>query len=168
MADYEDLPYVVVERRASTEAFFWGALIGAGLALLLAPRSGAETQEEIRATARRLRDAAEGRVSEVRDRVEGAVERTRTRVEDRVSAVRSTLEERTDQARHAIRAGRDAARTARSELERRVDDAKAAYRAGLDATRRPRLDDDGGTVVEAEVVVTEVVVEAVPEGRGLV
>lgn len=162
MADYDDLPHVVIERRGSVEAFLWGALLGAGVALLLAPRSGSETQAEIRATARRLRGAAEGRVNEVRDRVGEAVERTRTRVTDRVDAVRGTLEDRAEQARHAIRAGRDAARSARSELERRVDDAKAAYRAGLDATRAPRPA-AAGDVSGTAVVVTEVIVESAPD-----
>ena len=163
MADYEDLPYVVIERHGGGfEAFFWGALLGAGAALLLAPRSGAETQREIRDTARRVRGAAEDRVTDARETVLGAVDRTRTRVEDRVSTVRGAIEERADQAREAVRVGRDAARQARSELERRVHEAKTAYRAGVEAVRQPT-----GPEVDLAVVVTEVTVEAAPADGSL-
>ncbi|HET6230035.1 MAG TPA: YtxH domain-containing protein [Longimicrobiaceae bacterium] len=160
MADYEDLPYVVIERRGGgTGAFVWGALLGAGVALLLAPRSGEETQREIRETARRLRTAAGERVDEARDSVTAAVDRTRGAVNERIGTVRDAVETRAEQARQAIAAGRDAARQARTELEQRVEEAKGAYRAGLAAARSPQP--AGGTVV-ADVVITEVVVEADP------
>ncbi|HEV2145802.1 MAG TPA: hypothetical protein VGR37_00140, partial [Longimicrobiaceae bacterium] len=58
----------------------------------------------------------------------------------------------------AVDAGRRAARDARHDLERRVSDAKAAYQGGLDA-----LQDPGAPMVEAEVVVTEVIIEDVPD-----
>lgn len=138
MGDYDDLPYIVIERRSGgAGAFLWGALLGAGVALLLAPRSGQQTQEEIRAQARRVRDAAEGRMRDAQDNVTGAVHRTRDRIQDRIDTVRDTVESRTERARQAIEAGRQAAREARSELERRVADAKQGYAAASDAVRRP-------------------------------
>ncbi|MDB4947406.1 MAG: hypothetical protein JWM27_55 [Gemmatimonadetes bacterium] len=165
MGDYDDLPYIVIERKGGgVGPFFWGALIGAGAALLLAPRSGEETQDEIRRTARRLADAAGDRVDGARRSVEDAVGRTRGVVEDRIQAVRGAVETKAEQARQAVRAGSEAARQARDELERRVDDAKASYRAGLAAAKTVRA---GGEVpevdvVSVDVVVTEVVVEADP------
>jgi len=127
MREYDDLPHIVIEReRGGMVPFLWGALLGAGVALLLAPRSGAETQQEIRDSVQRLRDTAGG----ARDRVVGTVDRTRTRLTDRIGSVRDTLERRTGQARDAVDAGRRAARDARTELERRLDQAKAAYRGG--------------------------------------
>src|SRR5690349_9536581 len=130
MRDHDEVPYVVIERHGSGAApFLWGVIVGAGIALLLAPRSGAETQEEIRQRVRRVRDAAEDRVNGARDTVTGAVTRTRDRIQDRIDSVRGAVETRTEQARDALDAGRRAARDARSELERRVADAKHGYRS---------------------------------------
>lgn len=157
MRDYDDYPHIVFEReRGGLGSFLWGALLGAGVALLLAPRTGAETQRELRERARRLRDTAEGRVSEARDTVNETLGRARAEVTGRVSSVRDAVETRVDQARQAAEAGRQAARDARTTLERRVADAKAAYQGGMDALREP-----SEPVVEAEVVVTEVVIEEV-------
>ncbi len=155
MRDYDDYPHIVIEReRGGLGAFLWGALLGAGAALLLAPRTGAETQRELRERARALREAAEGRVNEARESVTEAVERARGEVNDRITSVRDALETRADQARTAVEAGRRAALDARVDLERRVADAKSAYRSGVTAFREP-----GAPVVDAEVVVTEVVIE---------
>jgi gas vesicle protein len=174
MSDHEEYPYVVVERRGgSAGAFLWGALLGAGVALLLAPRSGAETQDEIKATARRVRDAATGQARDAREKVTAAVGRTRDLVDEKISHAREAVEVKTEQARQAIRAGREAALTAREELERRVDDAKVAYRAGVSAARTaggraadggPRLGRSApATVVtvvpDADVTVTEIATE---------
>lgn len=124
MRDHDDLPYIVIERHSGGAApFLWGALIGAGIALLLAPRSGAETQEEIRSRVLRLRSEAEGRVNEARDRVT----RTRGRIFDRIDSVRSAIEEQADRARDAVDTGRRVAKDARSELERRLAEAKGGY-----------------------------------------
>lgn len=155
MGEYDDIPYVVIERHTpGVGPFVFGALLGAAAALLLAPRSGEETQREIRSAARRLRGAAEGRVDEVRGSMTDAVDRTRGEIEGRIASVRDDLERRADRARRAVETGRDAARRARGELERRVEDAKTAYRAGVDATAGRREEP------AAEVTVTEVVVEA--------
>jgi len=164
MGDHDDLPYIVIERRGGgLGAFVWGALLGAGAALLLTPRSGAETQDEIRRTARRLADAAGDRVDGARRTVTGAVERTRGVVSEKIGTVRDEVEARAEQARQAVRAGREAARQAREELEQRVDDAKVAYRAGVAGAKAVRAGAaPAGFADEVEVVVTEVVVEADP------
>ena len=155
MRDYDDYPHIVIEReRGGFGPFVWGALLGAGAALLLAPRTGADTQRELRERARALREAAVGRVNEARDTVTGAVDRARGEVTGRISTVRDVIETRADQARSAVEAGRRAARDARVDLERRVAEAKSAYRGGVDAFRDP-----GAPVLEAEVIVTEVIVE---------
>jgi gas vesicle protein len=158
MADYDDdLPAFVIETRGGggTGTFLLGALVGAAVALLLAPRSGSETQAEIAGAARRLRDDVEGRVSGARERVGGRVAGT-------LDSVRGGVETRVAQARAALDAGRGAARDAREELQRRVDEAKRSYRAGLAAVRG---DGDGaggegdGAGKAADVVVTEVAAE---------
>jgi gas vesicle protein len=157
MADYDDdLPAFVIETRgggAGAGTFLVGALVGAAVALLLAPRSGSETQAEIAGAARRLRDEVEGRVSGARERVGG-------RVNDTLDTVRGGVETRVAQARAALDVGRGAARDAREELQRRVDEAKRTYRAGLGAVRGDGAGENGdGAGKTGEVVVTEVVVE---------
>lgn len=156
MAEYDDLPALVIETRGSAGAgtFLLGALVGAAVALLLAPRSGAETQAEIAGAARRLVDDVEGRVTGARERVSG-------RVNARLESVRGGVESRVAQARAALDAGRDAARDARDDLRRRVDAAKEGYRAGLGSAS---ANGDGeGAVTGGDIVVTEVVTE---EDRG--
>jgi len=117
---------VIVEREGGSglAPFLLGALLGAGIALLLAPRSGEETQREIREGATRLKEAAEARLREVQDQVESRLELAREEVAGRVDALRQ-----------AVESGRETAREARSELEERLDRSKAAYRAGVDAAR---------------------------------
>jgi|GEM_PF-218459 len=168
MRDYDDLPYIVIEKRSGggVGSFLWGALIGAGAALLLAPRSGEETQEEIRERVRRLRDAAEDRVNEVRDTVSGTVSRTRYRIQDQIDAVRDTVDSKTDRAKHAVDAGRRAAKDARSELERRVAEAREN---AAEALHHEEHDfGDFGTQPEVDVVVTEIIVENVDERPGMI
>jgi gas vesicle protein len=151
MREHDELPYSVIERRSGgVSPFLWGALLGAGVALLLAPRSGRETQAEIRRTSERLRMGVEDRVSSARD----AVTRTRGRVQDRIDGVRDAIETRTTQARSAFETGRRAANDARSDLERRVADAKQSYRSAADrvrAVRSPAPED----IVRPDVTVEE-------------
>jgi hypothetical protein len=60
---------VFVERNdSSAKWLFWGALLGAGLALLYAPRSGEETRRSLQRRLRHLRAATEERVDELMER----------------------------------------------------------------------------------------------------
>lgn len=121
----DDLPYIVVERREAGGGilpFLWGALIGAGIALLYAPKSGDETRAEIAGGARRLRKSAEDAVRGVQDTVVG-----------RVSGVRN-----------AVNTGKHAARQSRAEMERKIREARAGFESGARAGRSglPYRDDD--------------------------
>ena len=49
-----------------------GALLGAGVALLFAPQSGAETRRMIRKKSKRLAAGAEDRFDDVKDRIRQA------------------------------------------------------------------------------------------------
>lgn len=84
-------------------AFLSGALVGAAVALLLAPQSGQETREQIRGYARKteddLRDLA-GKATEALDEV---VERGREVLSDK----KSILTEAFDAGRDAMRRERD-------------------------------------------------------------
>ncbi len=59
-----------------------GALVGAGLALLLAPRSGEETRHALRRKARRLADEARERYEEAREQLRRGRERRRREHEE--------------------------------------------------------------------------------------
>ncbi len=132
MRNQDEAPYIVIERDGGSGvgAFVLGALVGAGIALLLAPKSGAETQEDIKRQARKLRTAAEERVREAQ-----------RQIEERLGEVRDGVQSRVDGVKDAVSAGRSAATDARTDLEQRLQRSKAAYRAGVKAARE---------VIEAE------------------
>jgi len=133
MRDHDEMPYVVIEREGGggLGSFVLGALVGAGLALLFAPRSGEETQEEIRERALKLRDAAKDRVREAQHSLENRLEAARGNVQAKVESVRE-----------AIDSGRQAAVDARTELEKKLERSKAAYRAGIEAAREAAHTED--------------------------
>lgn len=110
MAEYDDRPYVVVERRSGgLGAFFLGTAMGVGIALLVAPRSGRETRHEIQEGVERLKRTAENTLKQVQDTVADTIHDARREMDDRIG-----------QAREAMQAGRDAARETRDQLERRI------------------------------------------------
>lgn len=128
MRDYDEdgVPYVVIERSGSgLFPFVWGALLGAAAALLLAPKSGAETQEELKERARRLRERAEGKVGELQDTLQEAFDSGRRQVEEKYADAKVKVSEGRDRAQKAVDAGRRAARAARSEIETRLAESKS-------------------------------------------
>ena len=126
MRDHDDVPYIVIERDSGGGAgsFILGALVGAGLALLFAPKSGEETQEELKEQARKLRVVAEERVREAQ-----------RQLEERLDVAREGVSGRYEEVRDAVNAGRSAAVEARGELEDKLERSKKAYRAGVSAAR---------------------------------
>lgn len=126
MRDRDDSPYYIIERDSGSGVapFLIGALLGAGLALLYAPRSGEETQAEIKDRAIRFRDAAEERFRDAQ-----------TQIEERLEQAREELMERIEAVKDAVESGKVTAHEARAELEGKIERSKAAYRAGVDAAR---------------------------------
>jgi gas vesicle protein len=127
--DFEDEPFVVIEREeAGIGTLLLGAAIGAGLALLFAPRSGVDTRRMIgngaRSAGKRVRRAA----YDVADNVTSQASIMRDRVAERVDAVRDTVRRGQDRVLDAVDAGRNAAAEARTDLERRIAENKAARR----------------------------------------
>jgi len=94
MRDHHDVPYIVIEREGGGQvgAFVLGALLGAGVALLFAPKSGEETQAELREQAARLREAAEERVKNAQRELEGRIDQARDGVRARVEEVREAVD----------------------------------------------------------------------------
>jgi gas vesicle protein len=72
-----------------------GALIGAGVALLLAPQAGEETRRDLSRRARELRD-------EATDRWDDATHRARREVRRRGRQLRERLDEGMDQVREKL------------------------------------------------------------------
>jgi gas vesicle protein len=140
--DYDDEgPYVVIEKNSGgLGTFFVGLAVGAGLALLFAPRTGVETRRQLRRSAERMRDAAEDAVTDVTGRVQDTFETARQRVEEKIDAARDAIETKREQVQRAVDAGREAAQQARADLERRLAETKAAYNAGAQVARDARVE----------------------------
>ncbi len=132
MSDYdwdEDEPYVVIEQKpAGVGSFIIGLAVGAGLALLFAPRTGAETRRDLQRRAREVGDQAQDLVSELTDSVGSTIQHAKDSVESRIDATRDALELKRRQVSNAVDAGRAAAQQARVELEQRIAETKAAYK----------------------------------------
>lgn len=129
MSTGEDQHTLIIEkekdRGPEIAAFLIGAVVGAGLALLFAPATGADTQRRIREQARKIKDLTGDRVRELKD----------------------DLGSRMGPAKGVVEQGRQIAVGARAELEDKLERSKAVYRAGIDAAReesRRQLADSGG------------------------
>lgn len=123
---HENGPYIVIERRSGgSGAFLFGAIAGAAVALLFAPRTGEETRAELREGVQRLRDRAEDTVRNVGESVSQTFENVKGDVNDRLGA-----------ARDAFEAGRQAARDTRTDMERRVKETRERVRAGIEAAKQ--------------------------------
>lgn len=137
--EHDDEPYIVIEKHSGDVGnLLLGVLIGAGIALLFAPRSGQATRKVIRRKAREAGDAVKGVAEEVTGQVVDTFEGAKARVEEQIDAARAAIETKKRQVSRAMEAGRDAAQQAREDLERRLVETKAAYNAGGDVARSAR------------------------------
>ena len=122
-------PYVIVERReAGIGPFLIGLALGAGVALLLAPRSGEETRRDIARRARRAQEAAQELVEDVTGTVADKFDDVRAAVGERIDATLDAVDDKRRRVSNAFDAGRAAAREARGALEQRIAESKAAYK----------------------------------------
>ena len=127
--DFEGEPFVVIERpEPGIGTLLLGVAIGAGIALLLAPRSGADTRRMIGHRARRTGDRVRDAATDVADNVASQVNQVHDQVTERVWAARDAVRRGQDHVLDAVDAGRFAAVEARSELERKIAENKAARR----------------------------------------
>jgi len=135
MSDFDEMddegPYVVIERsEPGIGTFVMGLAIGAGLALLLAPRTGEETRRDLQRRAKKIGDQAQDLVSEVTESVSNTLHAAKDRVENSIDSTRNAVEIKRRQVSNAVHAGRAAAQQARVELEQRIAETKAAYKEG--------------------------------------
>jgi gas vesicle protein len=118
---------VYVERAADSSAkwLFWGALLGAGVALLYAPSSGEETRRNLQRKLWKLRAMTEEKLDEISQQFGGAKDSLHEMLEDEDE---DEMEEGEGHARYP----RNPAASPREELERRLADARARRRSPAD------------------------------------
>jgi gas vesicle protein len=116
---------VYVERGGDSSAkwLFWGALLGAGVALLYAPSSGEETRRNLQRKLWKFRAMTEEKLDEITQQFGGAKE-----------SFQGMLEDEEDELEDEDSAGRypRGKPSPREELERRLADARARRRSPAD------------------------------------
>ena len=149
MARNDDREVVLVEREDGGSSLRWllvGAVVGAGLAMLFAPRSGRELRREIKGGVKRLRQVANDAIDEIRDEfVED--ERSARTMADSGGAYDEEEEEEGEEPAEAeegespgpgrARPERPSLRAAREELERRLAAARARRRQSVPDDEEP-------------------------------
>jgi hypothetical protein len=119
---------VYVERGdSSAKWLFWGALLGAGLALLYAPRSGEETRRVLQRRLWKIRAMTEEKFDELAQQFGGHKEALRDLDEEDLSD-----EELFEPREVPSTRGRPSGPSAREELERRLAEARARRRVAGD------------------------------------
>ncbi len=73
-------------------SFLLGGIVGAGLALLLAPQSGEETRKKIRELAGDVKDKATGYVDKAKGKVTSYVDEGKEYYEQKKSLVKSAID----------------------------------------------------------------------------
>lgn len=119
---------VYVERGgdASAKWLFWGALLGAGVALLYAPSSGEETRRNLQRKLWKFRAMTEEKLDELSQQFGGAKDSLQGMMED------EDEEEAEGEKEGNGFYGRDTSSSPREELERRLADARARRRSPAD------------------------------------
>ena len=110
-------------------AFLAGLAVGAGVALLFAPKSGAETRADLARQARKARRAAGHLAVNVREKAMEAYDTTRTEARRRMGEARKGVASALGDVKARVDAGREAgiagAKAAREEYGRRFADMRA-------------------------------------------
>ena len=119
---------VYVERGGDTSAkwLFWGALFGAGVALLYAPSSGEDTRRNLQRKLWKFRAMTEEKLDELTQQLGGAKDTLGGLLEDDEDEFES------DEQTPGIYGRSQAGSSPREELERRLADARARRRSSAD------------------------------------
>jgi hypothetical protein len=120
--DNREVVYLERSGDSSAKWLFWGAVLGAGLALLYAPRSGEETRRHLQRRLWKLRAMTEEKLDELAQQFGSG----REALADLDEEDEDGLDEPDDLP--AMRA-RPGGASAREELERRLSEARARRRA---------------------------------------
>jgi gas vesicle protein len=118
---------VYVERGdSSAKWLFWGAMLGAGIALLYAPSSGEETRRNVQRKLWKLRAMTEEKLDEISQQFGGAKDSLEGMMDDEEEGEdEADLDDRSFQERSSNVSPRE-------ELERRLADARARRRSPTD------------------------------------
>ena len=73
-------------------SFFAGSLLGAGVALLVAPKSGKEMRQQLKELAEDVKGKAEAYIEEMKDQVSSVVEKGKDLLEEQKSILASAVE----------------------------------------------------------------------------
>jgi gas vesicle protein len=115
---------VYVERGdSSAKWLFWGALMGAGLALLYAPSSGEETRRNLQRKLWKLRAMTEEKLDEISQQFGGGKDSLEGLMDEEEDEIEGDLEDRGFSSRSPR------SPSPREELERRLADARARRRS---------------------------------------
>jgi gas vesicle protein len=94
-----------------------GGLIGAAVAIVLAPQSGEETRDLIRGKAHEFKGKAMDLASDLRDRASDLADNLRSQADDLGKRGREAFDNVRTQFNDAVESGKKAARTKREEIE---------------------------------------------------
>ena len=109
-----------MSKENTTLAFLAGALAGGVAALLMAPRSGRETREQLQETTREALDQGREKVGDAADAVSERARGAQQTLTDRATDVARTAENQVEAVREAADAGRS---TYQQELQKRQESA---------------------------------------------
>ncbi len=73
-------------------SFLLGGIVGAGLALLLAPQSGKETRAKIKETAEDVKEKAESYIKEAKQKISSTLDKAKETLEEKKSAITKAVE----------------------------------------------------------------------------
>ena len=73
-------------------SFLLGGMVGAGLALLLAPQSGPETRKKIKEFSDDMKEKAAGYMDQAKERVNATVEKSKDYIDEKKSVLTAALE----------------------------------------------------------------------------
>lgn len=73
-------------------SFLLGGLVGAGLALLLAPQSGTQTRAKIKETAEDVKEKAETYIREAKEKITSTLDKARETLDEKKSAITKAFE----------------------------------------------------------------------------
>jgi gas vesicle protein len=119
---------VYVERGGDTSAkwLFWGALLGAGVALLYAPSSGEDTRRNLQRKLWKFRAMTEEKLDELTQQLGGAKDTLGGLLDDDEDDLEG------DEQTPGVYGRSQAGSSPREELERRLADARARRRSSAD------------------------------------
>jgi len=73
-------------------SFFIGGIVGAGVALLVAPKAGKETREKIKELMEEAKDKADGYVEQMRETAASVVEKGKELIEEQKAVIATAVE----------------------------------------------------------------------------